>query len=646
MNLLRVAIILLPFGCAAAGVYAARHIDETTALYISVFGACVVFVYVLVVFFITENRFDYIPILGTLWWLSGAQRERQAHLRDLCAEIRDIERGLRSAARQTKISEVVPKTRSREGDSYVKTIEFSEIIVGEGVAYARVKTPLPSGSSFADLSSDAFRSNAVSCCHREVQLYEATKDDNWSQPYRRGYYFIKVALDGSASGIPDIVSFADAYQALRSAKESHEYGPLAWVIGMSENALPVIQDFRSVPHILGAGASGGGKTMDAIQMILTWCLENPPRDVHLILVDMKRNTYQLLFRDLPHLARPVATTREDAMAAIAWMRAERQRRSALLEEQRIRTVYEWNARHYEPMPIICAVIDEIHMLMLRNPDREEFENDIWDVTSLGRELGMFVCLYTQHPIADVISTSVKTNIENRLCHLTDGNGSNVVIGTQDAKLLGDHPGRLIYMCAAKRQVLQAPLVANTHGWATLTDGSRQQRISDTVGAYVDDIREKWETTVVDSRARRLLEYVLAHPEIRQADNDYKLVTHTVRRELASEFGSQNSVERFLRAIDGCTLEVGDYRIDVLPPSSTTPRRARVSCLNPHTVSAVPPPPPANTTESVCTQTHPPEYPPEQRGVCAYCKHARFGDKCPDDPDERTNNICWEWEGEV
>jgi hypothetical protein len=543
---------------------------------------------------------DMIPLLGQLWYLNRLERAKYQAQVEMERSVGEIVRGQIRACRQTGIAEIVPAARSGSGASVERTVELGPYFVGEGTIYSFIQTPLPKSHSIEEMRSPEFELNAHQNTHYETKLYHSNPEDGFVKDTRSGFYFLRTSMEFGLSGIPKLVQFEDAYAALVTAKKEGRLGNLAWVVGAGENNKFVFGDFRKIPHLLGAGSTGGGKTMDAIQMILTWGMENSPGNLKLLLVDMKRNTFNLYFNDLPHLLYPVATTMEAGMQSVAWLRAERERRSASFENFGRRTIHEWNKRvpnGQSALPAIVLVVDEIHMLMLRNPSKAEFEEDIWDVTSLGRELGLFVALYTQYPVADVVSTAVKTNIENRVCHFTDGNGSNVVLGVQDAKALPSHPGRLIFKNAATLYALQAPIIASDYaGWSQLHDDTMQERISAGIRSSVLKIQKKWEQD--DPRERILVEYIRARQDWRVDGEEeiYNLIAHEIRKDLKGKggFGGIFTVEEFLRRVENRVIEVSGVQVSISPAAGRTPRRAKfvhlshAACLM-ATTPTVPPP---------------------------------------------------------
>lgn len=606
------------------------------------YGAAAILVIGYALYTITRpNRRDWIPFLGQTWFLDEQERARYRSRQSLEHRIAMIVRGQERACRQSGIKEVVPRTRSDTGESYERGVRLGPFFASAdgAVVYSLIQEPLPAGHSIAEMRTETFETNAHQNCKYTTVLYHAKKEDNFDVHGRTGFYFLRTSMDARETGIPTVVRYEDALEALRKHKGKGSK-PLAWVVGMAEGGRYTVGDIAgAVPHLLVAGSTGGGKTIDLINVILTLCLENPPSDIALVLCDLKRNTFSLYFEHLPHLACPIVTTLEDAMNAISALRAERARRADLFNTHGRRTWQEWNANvppGQLPLRLFVCVIDEIHMLIIRNEGKREFLEAMWEISSMGREMGIFLVLATQTVKANILTSEIKTNIEARIAHFTDGPGSQTILDNWDAKDLPDLPGRIVYKIAAHRAILQAPVMASSwHGWDTLPSEQKLVRISTAIHSYVSQINTKW--TEGDLHKKVFLTWVSTQT-YDAANSAYPVPSREVAAALAhvAPFRGMADVKKRVRSWGGSEFILGGEIYVLLTPRQPFPwilkkqetRNSDSPDLAPATVDVLPLALPERT---------------DHRGECRYC--AFYGDRggdCPLDSDWCVDGqyLCW------
>lgn len=211
--------------------------------------------------------------------------------------------------------------------------------------------------------------------------------------------------------------------------------PLGVAIGKDITGESVIIDLRDLPHLLIAGATGSGKSVNLNSVIVSVLLRALPTEVKMIFVDPKRIELNI-FEGLPHLVVPVVTNPKQAAAALAWTVGEMERRFDLLSQAKVRNITVFNSQTREPLPYLLIVIDELADLMMIAP--REVEDSICRLAQLGRAVGIHLVVATQRPSADIITGLIKSNITSRIAFAVSSQvDSRVIIDTPGAeKLVG------------------------------------------------------------------------------------------------------------------------------------------------------------------------------------------------------------------
>jgi S-DNA-T family DNA segregation ATPase FtsK/SpoIIIE len=207
------------------------------------------------------------------------------------------------------------------------------------------------------------------------------------------------------------------------------------VIGVDEEGVTLFLRLPSpdVGHVLICGTTGSGKTELARAMIAGLAMNNPLREVQLILIDPKRRGYAP-FAQLPHLLLPVIHDEDEALGALAW----------LVEEMERRDQEGCNA------PRLIVFIDELADLMLAS--QAKLEHVLTRLTQRGREAGIHIVACTQKPTAAVIGSLIKSNFPVRIVgsvpDASDAAVATGISGTGAERLLG----RGDFLVVAKGQV--------------------------------------------------------------------------------------------------------------------------------------------------------------------------------------------------
>lgn len=171
-------------------------------------------------------------------------------------------------------------------------------------------------------------------------------------------------------------------------------GSCCALLGVAEDGAPLALKLPSpdVAHVLIAGTTGSGKTELLRSMLASLALRNRPGFVQFVLIDPKG--YPLLpFREIAHSCL-VATTPDEALAALAW------------------TVAQMERRPRGSLPHLVLAVDELADLlaMCGRPVEEALTR----LTQRGREANVHVIAATQRPAAALVGGMMKANFPVRL----------------------------------------------------------------------------------------------------------------------------------------------------------------------------------------------------------------------------------------
>ncbi len=194
--------------------------------------------------------------------------------------------------------------------------------------------------------------------------------------------------------------------------------PLTVALGKDIVGNPFVTDIKKLPHVLIAGTTGSGKSVGINAMILSLLYRNDPDQLKLMLIDPKMLEFSM-YDGIPHLITPVITEPVKAIAALANMVGEMERRYKLMAESRTKNIDNYNDKvkkeqTAEPFPYIVVVIDELADLMMNGG--KEVELSIARLAQKSRACGIHLIVATQRPSVDVVTGLIKANLPSRLSY--------------------------------------------------------------------------------------------------------------------------------------------------------------------------------------------------------------------------------------
>jgi len=207
---------------------------------------------------------------------------------------------------------------------------------------------------------------------------------------------------------------------------------------------PFVTDIKKLPHLLIAGTTGSGKSVGINAMILSLLYRNDPDQLKLMMIDPKMLEFSI-YNDIPHLLTPVIIEPKKAIAALANMVTEMEKRYKLMAGNRTKNIENYNEKvkkdgSADPFPYIVIVIDELADLMMNGG--KEVEYSIARLAQMARASGIHLIVATQRPSVDVVTGLIKANLPSRLSYrvgqkidskvILDMTGAESLLGRGDA----------------------------------------------------------------------------------------------------------------------------------------------------------------------------------------------------------------------
>ncbi|SIT09317.1 FtsK/SpoIIIE domain-containing protein [Alicyclobacillus vulcanalis] len=232
--------------------------------------------------------------------------------------------------------------------------------------------------------------------------------------------------------LPRTVSLSDALPVIRKANE------FSWCLGEGVQG-PVLVPLREYPHLLVAGATGGGKT-NALKVIAETLKVQRP-DATVVIADLKGGyDYKPLLDTVDEVIR-------DLDRLHVWMQ---QLVTTLTEREQ--EAWERGTTHFTPCVTLIDEFATVTSTANSKVDKETAEMAkailamVNTILQKGRSLGLHLVIATQRPDAETIPGTLRANMDALLTfHVTTQVQSGVVLGPghNEAFELPPIPGRAL-----------------------------------------------------------------------------------------------------------------------------------------------------------------------------------------------------------
>jgi DNA segregation ATPase FtsK/SpoIIIE, S-DNA-T family len=229
---------------------------------------------------------------------------------------------------------------------------------------------------------------------------------------------------------------------------------LPLILGINHLGKPVVEDLATLPHLLVAGSTGGGKSTLINSIIGALILNYKPTDVQLVLCDIKEGVEFTKFTGAPHLRSNIATSIDLAHIRLDELIDEMTQRLKLFANTSTHNIAEYNTKlGTHRLPYIALIIDEIADML---SDRRKIEEDepspdgkpryalagkiasgkLAKLAAKARASGIHIIVATQRPSAKLLEGDIKSNFPARLAfRLPSQTDSRVVLDTGGAEHL-------------------------------------------------------------------------------------------------------------------------------------------------------------------------------------------------------------------
>jgi len=361
------------------------------------------------------------------------------------------------------------------GDN-ISSVRFSDIVLQPDALYFKVDTlNLPRGVGILDLVDESILTDLSVACQHTIRAEYTEK---------KGLWYVLERASG-VRGIPKHVRYQDALDSYPATA-----GKFVFPAGVTENSKYIYRDLVTMPHLLIAGSTDSGKS-NMMHIVITALIQRTtPRDMRLLLVDLKGGIECAAYEGIPHLleileprtipknqkpaddneddAKPITETgiiydRAAVPDALDFLIKEGEIRMRELKKAGHQNIDQYNRqRRNHRMPRIVLVIDEWADIRLVPGLGNKAEDKLSNIASRMRAVGIHVILATQSPKSQVISTLIKTNLPGKMAFSCPTNTASILIIDSGAARGLQPRGRYIFQKGTEQIEIQAPYISPTH----------------------------------------------------------------------------------------------------------------------------------------------------------------------------------------
>ena len=227
--------------------------------------------------------------------------------------------------------------------------------------------------------------------------------------------------------------------------QTEVYKSMEVPLGVSKTGVVYLDlhDKAHGPHGLVAGTTGSGKSEILQTYILSIATYFHPYEVAFLIIDFKGGGMVNQFRDLPHLLGAITNIDgKEIDRSLKSIKAELQKRQRLFAEADVNHIDLYIKKYKsgearEPLPHLIIIVDEFAELKAEQP---EFMKELISAARIGRSLGVHLILATQKP-AGQVDDQIWSNSRFKLCLKVQGpEDSNEVLKSPLAAEIKE-PGR-------------------------------------------------------------------------------------------------------------------------------------------------------------------------------------------------------------
>lgn len=207
--------------------------------------------------------------------------------------------------------------------------------------------------------------------------------------------------------------------------------PLA--IGRSYLGEDLILDLVDMPHLLIAGSTGSGKSVQ-LHSILASLVGNDSTNLKLVLIDPKAVELDY-YENIKQLSGKIINNHRVALDKISDLVDTMNHRFNLMKKAKVNNIVEYNKKAYKEFPYIVLVIDEFADLM-NGSTKKEFQKTLTTLAQKCRACGIHIIIATQRPEVKVITGTIKANFPARISfRVPSAIDSRIILDKGGAELL-------------------------------------------------------------------------------------------------------------------------------------------------------------------------------------------------------------------
>ncbi len=258
-----------------------------------------------------------------------------------------------------------------------------------------------------------------------------------------------VEIDLTEKALPTMVPFNEHLGMIKK--------PYHFVVGESLGG-PIVQSLVDLPHLLIAGATGGGKSVFLNNVLMS--LLKKSNQLQLYMIDLKGGVELQLYEDFPNVK--VDKEISDAVLTLRAVKKEMERRFAYLEKKGFRKIDPVR----DKLDRIVVAVDEcadIYGKVSRSSNDYDSIIEAKEITDQiakkGRASGIHLILATQRVSTETIDSRIKANIPGKMCfQMTTIPDSQLVLGNKKAFDLEEVEGRAYWSFGTTLIKVQAPFI--------------------------------------------------------------------------------------------------------------------------------------------------------------------------------------------
>jgi hypothetical protein len=321
---------------------------------------------------------------------------------------------------------------------------YFKIDVSRKTFFGGFKTMLPLSVRVADhlLSESTLRELTIAC-QRQVTGIITQHNGSWAVVHRLE------TIDGLMN-----------YLAYKSIMDYYPAGdqtlvPIPIGVGTSRNMQWIT--LAEFPHGLIAGYTNSGKSNIANVIICTIIEKQSPRDVRLMLIDLKGGLEFNFYDGLPHLHGGIVDNIEAVREGLADVEALMHQRFEQFKGVSKNYVGYRLKRPNDYMPRLIIFFDEVASIMDHGETTKAILASMREISRLGRAVGIHLWLATQRPDSKAVEGAIKVNLAVRVSgRMPTTADSLTILGTSEAAKLAAVPGRMVLQLGPDPIPVQTP----------------------------------------------------------------------------------------------------------------------------------------------------------------------------------------------